>query len=72
MEAPYKPFGQAIDTAAEWDSPMFNLAQEQFLSAANIIDLDTNVRNRLLYPQRSSMISFPCRQDGYDDVVDHD
>jgi glutamate dehydrogenase (NAD(P)+) len=68
METPYKPFGQAIDPAAEWDSPMFNLAQEQFLSAASIIDLDTNVRNRLLYPQRSSMISFPCRQDGYDDV----
>jgi len=32
----------------EWDSPMFRLAQQQFLRAAQIMDLDENVKLRLL------------------------
>jgi glutamate dehydrogenase (NAD(P)+) len=35
---------------AEWNSPMFRLAQQQFLKAAHIMSLDDNVRQRLLFP----------------------
>ncbi len=52
----------------EWESPMFDLAQQQFLRAAQIMDLDENIRDRLLYPQRSLMVSFPCRRDEYSQV----
>lgn len=53
---------------AEWDSPMFNLAQRQFLRAANIMGLDDNIRKRLLFPQRAQIASFPCRKDKYSEV----
>jgi glutamate dehydrogenase (NAD(P)+) len=48
---------------AEWNSPMFRLSQQQFLKAAHLMDLDDNVRQRLLFPQRSLVVSFPFRRD---------
>ena len=60
------PFDQ--DGKIEGDAPMFRLAQEQFLRAAEIMDLDENVRDRLLFPQRSLMVSFPFRRDEYSEV----
>jgi len=53
---------------AEWDSPMFNLAQQQFLKAATLMGLDDNIRKRLLFPQRAMIASFPCRKDKYSEV----
>ena len=53
---------------AEWDSPMFNLAQQQFLQASKRMDLDENIRKRLLFPQRALITSFPCRKDKYSEV----
>ncbi|HUG40592.1 MAG TPA: Glu/Leu/Phe/Val dehydrogenase dimerization domain-containing protein [Longimicrobiales bacterium] len=53
---------------AEWNSPMFRLSQQQFLKAAHIMDLDDNVRQRLLFPQRSLVVSFPFRRDKRDVV----
>jgi glutamate dehydrogenase (NAD(P)+) len=53
---------------AEWDSPMFRLAHQQFLKAAQIIDLDDNVRERLLFPQRTLVVTFPFRRDQYAEV----
>ncbi len=53
---------------AEWDSPMFRLAQEQFLKAAEVMQLDENVRERLLFPQRTLLVSFPFRRDEYSRV----
>ncbi|OHV77938.1 Glu/Leu/Phe/Val dehydrogenase dimerization domain-containing protein [Ensifer sp. LCM 4579] len=47
----------------EWDSPMFRLAQQQFLKAAQIMNLDDNIRQRLLFPQRTQMVSFPFFRD---------
>ena len=44
---------------------MLRLAQQQFLKAANLMDLDENVTERLLYPQRTLLVSFPFRQDEY-------
>ncbi len=68
MASQIQPFDQQVGGRTEWDAPMFRLAQRQFLNAANIIDLDENVRDRLLYPQRSLMVSFPCRRDEYAEV----
>ncbi|MBB3139273.1 Glu/Leu/Phe/Val dehydrogenase dimerization domain-containing protein [Halomonas organivorans] len=47
----------------EWDSPMFRLAQQQFLKAAQYMGLDDNLRQRLLFPQRTQMVSFPFFRD---------
>lgn len=52
----------------EWESPMLGLAQRQFLKAARYLDLDDNVRQRLLFPQRSLVVTFPFRRDAYERV----
>jgi len=62
------PFDQSLNAYAEWDSPMFRLAQDQFLKAANIMQLDENIRDRLLFPQRTLIVSFPTRRDDYKNV----
>jgi glutamate dehydrogenase (NAD(P)+) len=53
---------------AEWSSPMFRLAQRQFLKAAQLMGLDDNIRQRLLFPQRTLVVSFPFRRDQYSEV----
>lgn len=53
---------------AEWSSPMFRLAQRQLLKAAQLMDLDDNVRQRLLFPQRTLAVTFPFRRDRYQEV----
>ncbi len=63
-ERPTPPF----NSNAEWDSPMFRLAQRQFLKAAGIMGLDINIRERLLFPQRTLLVSFPFRRDDYQEV----
>jgi glutamate dehydrogenase (NAD(P)+) len=63
-----RPFDQTINPYAEWNDPMFRLAQQQFLRAAQIMDLDENIRDRLLFPQRALMVSFPSRRDDYGEV----
>jgi glutamate dehydrogenase (NAD(P)+) len=54
--------------SSEWQSPMFRLAQQQFLKAAHLMDLDDNVRQRLLFPQRTMLVSFPFRRDNRNHV----
>ncbi|MFB6374794.1 MAG: Glu/Leu/Phe/Val dehydrogenase dimerization domain-containing protein, partial [Bradymonadaceae bacterium] len=49
----------------EWDSPMFRLAHQQFLKAAELMGLDDNIRQRLLFPQRTQIVSLPYRSDEY-------
>jgi glutamate dehydrogenase (NAD(P)+) len=62
----------AIDRArarsAEWHSPMLRLAQQQFLKAAQLMGLDDNIRQRLLFPERTLLVSFPFRRDHRDEV----
>ena len=50
---------------AEFDSPMFHLAQQQFLKAAQLMGLDDNIRERLLFPQRTLAVTLPFRRDNY-------
>jgi len=54
--------------AREWDSSMFWLAQQQFLKAAQYMSLDDNIRQRLLFPQRTQMVAFPFRRDKHEHV----
>ena len=68
MEPVMRPFDQPLEPRAEWDSPMFNLAQRQFLHAAELMNLDENIRDRLLFPARTLIVSFPCRRDEYSEV----
>lgn len=68
MSAIIQPFDQELYGKTEWDAPMFQLAQKQFLKAAAIMELDENIRDRLLVPQRSLTVSFPCRRDEYAEV----
>jgi glutamate dehydrogenase (NAD(P)+) len=53
---------------AEWDSPMFHLAQQQFMKAAQLMGLDENIRERLLWPQRTLVVTLPFRRDEYNEV----
>ncbi len=54
--------------SGEWDSPLFRLAQQQFLKAAQIMGLDDNIRQRLLFPQRTLVVTLPFRRDDYSQV----
>ena len=49
--------------SADWSSPSFRQAQQQFLKAAHLMGLDDDLRQRLLFPQRSLTVSFPIRRD---------
>lgn len=68
MDHIHQPFDQPLNPYAEWDAPMFRLAQQQFLRAAEIMNLDENLRDRLLFPQRALLVSFPSRRDDYSEV----
>lgn len=49
----------------EWNSPMLHLAQQQFLKAAQMMGLDENLRERLLFPQRTLQVTLPFRRENY-------
>lgn len=53
---------------AEWSSSMLHLAQQQFLKAAYITGLDPNIRQRLLFPERTQICALPFKRDGTDQV----
>src|SRR5665811_729141 len=52
----------------EWESQMYTEAVAQFDRVAELINLDSNVRERLRYPQRSLIVTFPYRKDEYSEV----
>ena len=47
----------------EWDDPFFKQVQHQFEVAANRLNLDRNVFNRLRVPDKAMMVSIPFRMD---------
>jgi glutamate dehydrogenase (NAD(P)+) len=47
----------------ELDTPTFRLAVAQFEQAAERLELDADLRERLKYPQRSLIVSIPVRMD---------
>jgi glutamate dehydrogenase (NAD(P)+) len=47
----------------ELNTPTFRLAVSQFDQAAELMGLDSNLRERLKFPQRSLVVSIPIRMD---------
>jgi len=54
--------------SGEWTSGMLHLAQQQFLKAAYIMDLDDNIRQRLLFPAPAQIVALPFRRDQREQV----
>jgi glutamate dehydrogenase (NAD(P)+) len=51
------------DLIHEMDNPTFRLAVAQFDEAAELMELDPNLRERLKLPERSLVVSIPVRMD---------
>jgi glutamate dehydrogenase (NAD(P)+) len=57
---------EADDLAApgtEWHSALYAVAVEQFTRAADLLQLDADLRARLLEPRRALVVNFPVRLD---------
>lgn len=52
----------------EWESPMYREAVAQFDHVARLMGLDDNVTERLRFPQKATVVTFPFRHDTYEDV----
>ena len=52
----------------EWESPMYREAVGQFDRVADLMNLDDNVADRLRFPQKATVVTFPFRHDTYEDV----
>ncbi len=52
----------------EWESPMYREAVGQFNRVAGLMGLDDNVTERLRFPQKATVVTFPFRHDNYRDV----
>ncbi|MBI2451221.1 MAG: Glu/Leu/Phe/Val dehydrogenase [Parcubacteria group bacterium] len=48
---------------SEFESPMHKIAKEQFEEAAEILNLDPNLRDRLKKPARALVVSVPIKMD---------
>ena len=55
--------GELVGPGAEWRSELYEIAVEQFTLAADRIDLEQNLRTRLLEPRRALVVNFPVRMD---------
>ncbi len=55
-----------VAPGSEWRSALWAVASEQFNSAADRLDLDPQVRVRLLDPRRALTVNFPVRRDNGD------
>jgi glutamate dehydrogenase (NAD(P)+) len=52
-----------VAPGGEWRSELYRIAAEQFGRAADLLELDPEVRARLLEPRRSLVVNFPVRRD---------
>ena len=51
-----------------FESHMYKEVIRQYDNVSDLIDLDSNIRERLKLPQRSLVVTFPFRRDEYDEV----
>jgi len=51
-----------------FDSHMYKEVITQYDEVSDLINLDSNIRERLKMPQRSLVVTFPFRRDEYDEV----
>jgi glutamate dehydrogenase (NAD(P)+) len=52
-----------LELTGEWDTPLYRMAAQQFVRAAELLDLDDEFRTRLLEPRRALLVTFPVRMD---------
>jgi glutamate dehydrogenase (NAD(P)+) len=52
-----------VAPGAEWRSGLYRVALNQFERAASALNLDPDIRQRLLAPRRSLVVNFPVRRD---------
>ena len=53
----------ALSPGFEWQSELYRVAVDQFRRAADLLDLEDEIRARLLEPRRSLVVNFPVRLD---------
>jgi glutamate dehydrogenase (NAD(P)+) len=53
-----------VAPGAEWHSELWAITVEQFNRAADLLELDDDLRVRLLEPRRALVVNFPIRRDG--------
>jgi glutamate dehydrogenase (NAD(P)+) len=52
-----------VSPGAEWRSELYRIAVAQFWRAADVLELDDDMRERLIEPRRSLVVNFPLRRD---------
>jgi glutamate dehydrogenase (NAD(P)+) len=54
---------RTLEPGSEWHSELYRVAVDQFRRAADVLDLEEEIRARLLQPRRSLVVNFPVRLD---------
>jgi glutamate dehydrogenase (NAD(P)+) len=54
---------RALAPGSEWQSELYRVAVDQFRRAADVLELEPEIRARLLEPRRSLVVNFPVRLD---------
>jgi glutamate dehydrogenase (NAD(P)+) len=52
-----------VAPGSEWRSELYRVAVDQFSRAADVLELEPEVRARLLEPRRALVVNFPVRRD---------
>ena len=52
-----------VSPGAEWRSELYRIAVEQFQRAADVLELEPDIRERLVEPRRGLIVNFPLRRD---------
>ena len=52
-----------VAPGAEWRSELYRVALSQFNQAADVLELDGDLRERLTEPRRALTVNFPVRRD---------
>jgi glutamate dehydrogenase (NAD(P)+) len=55
-----------VAPGGEWRSELWAVAVEQFNRAADLLEIEPEIRTRLLEPRRSLVVNFPVRRDNGD------
>ncbi len=53
-----------LSSGSEWHSELYRVAVDQFRRAADLLELEEEIRTRLLEPRRALVVNFPVRLDG--------
>jgi glutamate dehydrogenase (NAD(P)+) len=54
---------QLVRAGEEWHSELYRIATSQFIRCADVLDLDQELRERLIEPRRTLIVVFPVRMD---------